>query len=461
MTEKNRSIEFLLEIFEKHKSDPAFIYRGKNHTYAWLLERISHWRIRLNVEKILPGSVVAITGDYSPEICALFLALIECRAVTVPFASVTGQEKESLSEIADLGYEFFFEGGKYIDFKIYDRTVKNPLILKQVSEKLPSLIVFSSGSTGKPKGILHDFGKLLDKFRIRRKTFKTLTFLQLDHLGGINTLLYAMSNAGTVISVPDRTPSTICEAIEKYKIELLPVTPSFLNLMLVSGEYKRRDLTSLKIISYGTEVMPQATLEKVRTVFPDIHLQQTYGLSELGVLRTKSREDGSLWVRVGGEGFQTKIIENTLWIKAHSAMLGYLNAPDPFDSEGWFNTEDQVEVDGEYFRILGRKSDVINVGGQKVFPSEVESILIQMENIKDAVVMGENNFLMGNIVITRLNLFKPEAIESVKRRIREFCVGKLSPYKIPVKIEVVPNELHNARFKRLRNSISPVTPCLK
>jgi long-chain acyl-CoA synthetase len=197
--------------------------------------------------------------------------------------------------------------------------------------------------------------------------------------------------------------------------------------------------------------MPQATLDRVRELFPGVLLQQTYGLSELGVLRTKSREDGSLWVKVGGEGFQTKVVEGTLWIKAESAMVGYLNAPQPFDADGWFNTEDQVEVDGEYLRILGRNSEIINVAGQKVFPSEVENVLIQAENVDDAVVRGEKNVLVGSIVVATLKLVRPENHEQVKRRVKEFCRERLSAYKIPQRIEITDDPLHGARFKRMRN----------
>lgn len=98
---------------------------------------------------------------------------------------------------------------------------------------------------------------------------------------------------------------------------------TFLNLLLLTDYYKQYDLSSLKIISYGTEVMPEITLKKLRAAFPNAQLKQTYGLSELGILGTKSKETDSLWMKVGGEGFETKVIENILYIRSASAMLGY------------------------------------------------------------------------------------------------------------------------------------------
>lgn len=449
---------FLFDRFKACLDNPAFAFEGEEFTYRWLRDRISYWQSRFQTIGIRPGSVVAITGDYSPDICALLLSLIDLKAIIVPFASYQGQEQESLATIAEVQFEFSFDRGNCTELKKYDRSVTNALTGSVVDKQVPGLIVFSSGSTGKPKGILHDFSKVLEKFKQERKTLRTLAFLQLDHLGGINTLLYVLSNCGTVISIAERTPAAICKAIEEYRIELLPVTPSFLNLMIASGEYKKWDMSSLKVVSYGTEMMPEATLNAMKALFPQVQLQQTYGLSELGVLRTKSREDGSLWVKVGGEGFQTKVVHETLWIKADSQMVGYLNHPQPFDNEGWFNTEDQVEVNGDYVRFLGRKCDIINVAGLKVFPSEVENVLMEMDNVKDVVVRAEKNFLVGNIVVARFSLMRDEELDSLKKRVRQFCAGKLSPHKIPQKVEIADGNLYGARFKRLRDGVASDTP---
>jgi acyl-CoA synthetase (AMP-forming)/AMP-acid ligase II len=198
--------------------------------------------------------------------------------------------------------------------------------------------------------------------------------------------------------------------------------------------------------------MPETTLLRIHELFPNLRLQQTYGMSELGILRSKSKDSGSLWVKVGGEGFETKVVDGILWVRAHSAMLGYLNAPSPFDAEGWMNTGDMVEVDGDYIRILGRKSEIINVGGQKVYPAEVESVLLQMDNIKDAVVLGEKNPITGHIVTARVNLFEPEDEREFKKRLRLFCRDKLASFKIPAKVEISGQEQFNARYKRMRRS---------
>ena len=186
--------------------------------------------------------------------------------------------------------------------------------------------------------------------------------------------------------------------------------------------------------------MPQSTLDRMKKILPRAVFQQTYGLSEVGVLNSKSKDDGSLWVKVGGEGFDTKVVDNILFIKSKYAMVGYLNAPSGFDSEGWFNTQDQVEVDGDYFRILGRSSDIINVGGQKVYPAD----------IFDVAVFGESHNLLGQIVVAKVNLNNSENPQNIKKRIRQKFFGLVANYKVPTKIIVSETPLHNFRQKKIR-----------
>jgi acyl-CoA synthetase (AMP-forming)/AMP-acid ligase II len=321
---------------------------------------------------------------------------------------------------------------------------------KLKTEGKPGLVLFTSGTSGEPKAAVHDLSKLLLKFTVRKRNFRTLNFLLYDHWGGLNTMFHTLSNGGVVLALNDRRPKIICSFIEKYKIELLPASPTFLNLLLLSEEYKNYDLSSLQLITYGTEPMPESTLVRLKTAFPNVKLQQTYGLIELGVLRSKSKSDDSLWVQIGGEGFRTRVVENLLEIKADSAMLGYLNAPSPFTEDGWFMTGDQVEVDGEYIKILGRKSELINVGGEKVYPAEVESVIQEFDNVMEVTVYGEKNPLMGNIVCAKIRLKVPEEKKEFISKLKLFCKQRLQSFKIPVKVLIEEQEQYNERFKKIR-----------
>jgi acyl-coenzyme A synthetase/AMP-(fatty) acid ligase len=450
ITDKIQTIDWLLERMAQWQTEPAIVWSDQATTYGEVLEMVAFWQSHLDEHDVKRGQVVALRGDYTPKSCALLLALIDRGAILVPLTEAAEVHRDEFLSIAEVEIVISFDETDGWQLHRQTVTATNPLTLQLRALGDPGLVLFSSGSTGKSKAALHNFTHLLDKFKVVRQKMCTLSFLLLDHIGGINTLLYTLSNGGTVVAVRNRDPEVVCQAIERYRVELLPTSPTFLNLLLISEAYKRFDLSSLQLVTYGTEVMPESTLQRVHQLLPHIRLQQTYGLSELGILRSKSRDSGSLWVKVGGEGFETKIVDGILWIKAHSAMLGYLNAPSPFDEEGWMNTGDMVEVNGDYIRILGRKSEIINVGGQKVYPAEVESALLQMENVKDAVVIGEKHPITGYIVTARVNLFEYEEPRDFKQRMRTFCRDKLASFKIPVKVEISSREQFNARYKRMR-----------
>jgi len=443
-------IQWLIDRMTGWSAEPCLIWNDATTTYGDILSRMNFWRRFLDEHQVAPGETVTLDGDYSPTTVALLLALLDRGAIIVPLTKAAEAHREEFLDIAQVESIISVDEFDFWSFKRTGRRADNPLIQTLRQSGDPGLVLFSSGSTGKSKAALHNFAHLLEKFKTPRQRMRTITFLLLDHIGGINTLLYTLSNGGVVISIQERDPEIVCRAIAAHKAEMLPTSPTFLNLLLMSHAYERYDLSSLKLITYGTEVMPESTLARLHELFPQIRLQQTYGLSELGILRSKSKDSGSLWVKVGGEGYETKVVDGVLWIKAHSAMLGYLNAPSPFDAEGWFNTNDMVEVDGEYIRILGRKSEIINVGGQKVYPAEVESVLLQMDNVADAVVLGEPHPLTGNIVTARVNLVQPEPAAAFRQRLRTFCRERLASFKVPAKIEIVDTEQFNARYKRVR-----------
>ena len=320
---------------------------------------------------------MALEADFDPDAVAMLLVLIERGAVVVPLTSTVEAAKPRFREIAEVEWRVEVGPGTASPPPRRALEATHPLLVKLREEEHPGLVLFSSGSTGEPKAALHDFVPLLDKFRTRRRAWRTMAFLLFDHIGGINTLFHTLSNGGTVVVTTDRSPEAVSRLIAEYQVELLPTSPTFLNLLLVSEAYRKYDLSSLQLVTYGTEVMPEATLRRIHEALPQAQLQQTYGLSELGILRSKSRSSESLWVKLGGEGYETRVVDGLLEIKARSAMLGYLNAPSPFTEDGWFRTGDRVEVDGEELRILGRVSEVINVGGQKVDPVEVEDSILR------------------------------------------------------------------------------------
>jgi long-chain acyl-CoA synthetase len=443
------SIAFLKTKMREAGSADAVAIGDNCITYQQLVARLSHWQAFLSQSDMPSGAVVSVKGDYSADAIALFLALADYKAIIIPLSNDSATQFDEFSEIGQVEYEFAIAENEY---QLKTTQIQaDHIIYQQIREKgTPGLVLFSSGSTGKSKAIVHDLAALLAKFTVPRNTMRTVLFLQFDHIGGINTLLYTLANKGMAIIPENRRPITVCKAIEIHKGEVLPTSPTFLNLLLLSGAAHECDLSTLKLVTYGTEPMPASTLEAMNKHFPHIRMLQTYGLSEVGILRSKSRDSSSLWVKVGGEDYQTKIVDGKLCIKSKSAMLGYLNAPSPFDADGYMNTGDQVEHDGEWIRILGRESEVINVGGEKVYPAEVESVVLQLDGVEDVAVYSLKHPITGMTVAAEIKITTGESLSEFKVRLRKHCSNLMPAFKVPSKITLIEQYTHNARFKRMR-----------
>jgi acyl-CoA synthetase (AMP-forming)/AMP-acid ligase II len=447
------SIQFLLDRFSAGGESKAITVADTTITYNQLLEHIATTRKLIIQAGVCQGDVVVLKGDYSLSAICAFLTLAELGCVTVP---LTPSAYKLLQPTLHIVFPRVLinctkEGELKLNF--FDPIPGDPpkLLNQLVDKKSPGLVLFTSGSSGTPKAVVHDFSKLLQKFHIQRPAYRTINFLLFDHWGGLNTLLHSLSNLSHTIVPENRTPDHICGLIEKHKIELLPATPGFLNMFLLSRPYLRYSLESLKVISYGAEPMPEKILKRLSQALPKIDFRQTYGMIELGVLRAKSETSNSLWVKLGGEGYQIRIVDNKLQIKADSAMLGYLNAPSPFTDDGYLMTGDLVEQKGDWIKILGRDSDLINVGGQKVYPSEVEAAILNCEGVQDVMVRGEANPILGMIVTAVVVPQEGQDENLLRRNIKHACQSTLQAYMVPVKIAFINEIPVSSRLKRVRN----------
>lgn len=437
--------------FSLYNDKPCVINAEGTYTYADLSRAIRHLQEDL-IGTIGSGEVVAILGDYSFESVALFLALMQNGNIIVPITTTIESEiDERVSEsYADKAIRI--GDGRYA---VQERHQSNshPMIDTLRSLHHSGLILFSSGSTGKPKAMIHDLDTLARSYNGKKpKSMNLLLFLMFDHIGGLNTLLNILSMGSTMIIPSSRNVEEICRLIEQHAIAVLPSSPTFLNLMMMADAANRFNLSSLRMITYGTEAMSDTLLERLKTAFPRVKFLQTFGTSETGIATTSSLSSNSTFMKIDDPDLEYRIVSGELWLKSHTQILGYLNASmESFTEDGWFKTGDLVE-EGEngYLRIIGRSKEVINVGGEKVLPIEVESVLMQMDQIDDVLIYAMPNAITGQSVAAEVVLHNADDAEGIKKTIRQFCKDKLDPYKIPTHVKVVDRTNFSERFKKMR-----------
>ena len=435
----------------KDNAQIAIIYNGKKYSYNELYIKIKEIENFIK-DKIKSGEVVAILADYSFVSIAVFFALYENKNIIAPITStsqkeIDGKVKESFStKIINLE-----------DEKLVITNIKSEASHKIINDlqtsKCAGLILFSSGSTGAPKAMIHNLDTLVDSYGDKKqKQINMLVFLMFDHIGGINTMLNILSMNATMIIPQNRNADDICKLIEEYKIAILPSSPTFLNLILINRSYEKYDLSSLRMITYGTETMPEGLLNRLKAVFSKVKFLQTFGTSETGIAATSSKSSSSTFMKIDDENLEYKIVDNELWLRSKTQILGYLNrSMESFTNDGWFKTGDLVELDNEGFiKIIGRNKEIINVGGQKVLPSEVESVLLGMDEIEDCLVYGEQNAITGQSVSCDVVLKHGIDDSGFKILVRKFCKDKLDNFKIPTRVNFVQKTEFTERFKKSR-----------
>ncbi len=395
----------------------------------------------IDLSLIKQGDVVAIIGDFNPPSILTLLQLIDLGVIVVPLTIETVHE-----------HEYFFESS-HVDVIIRDGLVsrrshssRHELIDFLRSKRHSGLVLFSTGTTGRPKAILHDLNVFLMRFETPRPTLRTINFLLFDHIGGINTLLHTLFNKGVVIAPETRTVDSVLETCRKYAVEVLPTTPTFLRMMLMSGAVPSKVPECLKLITYGTERMDQPTLDELCLLLPEVDFRQTFGMSELGIVRVKSEARDSLFMKIGGEGVETRVVDNVLEIRSQSRMLGYLNATSPFDSEGWYNTNDVVEAKENFYKVVGRISDVVNVGGLKFMASEVERVALTFPCVSIVKATPKQNPITGQHVELLVQPSSEDAVDI--NMLKSFLRERLQPHMVPKRIRIENIDIGH-RFKKV------------
>lgn len=442
----------LIDVSDKYlKNDFGFI-NGKYYSYENVKEQYKLIEMTIESWNIKNKSVIfSFDGSFLSFVCLLVLL---DKGFVIALLSTGDVLREKKMEISCCKFEVSIDSNDVVLSKMV-KTSESDVLASFMTKNISGLIIFSSGTSGEPKAVLHNWSKLSRHFNsdIEKKR-KMLLFLEMDHIGGINTFFSAYHAGSTIVVPSEKKIAEVCSLIGSEKVDVFPTTPSFLNVMYLCNAFDKYDFSSLKIISYGTEKMRANLLTKLSQKLPKVRFLQTYGLSEIGIMRTSSKSSDSLMMKIGGKGFEYKIVNDELYIKSDCAMEGYLNADFPFDSEGWYNTHDIVLVTKHgYIEIVGRYTDIVNIHGLKCNLIDIEEIIAeQFENVEDCLAFTESHSVLDVIVCVKIWSTKISDEQVFKKQFFAVCKKILPTFMVPVKLYFSNEPLNSYRWKKERQS---------
>lgn len=445
--------DWWLELFSQRGETPALVEHERVMNYNGLAEVIRITAERLASHGVGRHSVVILNTDFSIAGIAAFFALIHLRAIIIPIVALTDSNFDTAR--LQCGAEFLCRVAPELTTEPLEKSSQPDLYQTLRCREASGLVLLSSGSTGTSKAILHDLDALVAEQKVKavRRRLTIILLLLFDHIGGINTLVNSLFSGGTAIIAGERSPEAVCRLVERHQVRILPASPTFLNLILMARFHELFDLSSLRLITYGAEPMPEELLRRVRDAFPRARLLQTFGTSETGIATTSSESSGSTFFKIEGGNVSYRIVNEELHLKSATQFLGYLNhQADALTEDGWFRTGDLVEEAGAGFiRIRGRAGEVINVAGEKILPVELESLLLQSPMIADCLVYGELNPMTGHIVCADIVPRDPVTTRAeIRKHLYDFLAGRVERFKIPSRINIVGEVARSDRFKKSR-----------
>lgn len=440
----------MIELIKKYEGECIIDLNG-TYTFSDLVSQTNKFKNQL-YNKIRNHDRVLIYSDYTFHSISLLLSLSDLNINIIPLVKTTESEYQEKVESVNPHLILSFNDENKLIIKNSKLTQNKEDVFNDVTNKGDTgIILFSSGTTGKPKVMIQNLTEIISSIKCprRQKSLRFIILLMFDHIGGLNTLFNCLINGSPFVIPQDRSPSLVISIINKYQVNILPTTPTFLNLLMIDESFDSSKLKSLKLITYGTERMSEIILNKLNTSLPKVKLLQTFGTSETGILKTQSKSSNSLYFKIVDDEKEYKIVGDELYLRSKTQVNGYVNHNnDNFLNDGWYATGDLVETDDDgYIKIIGRKNKIINVGGLKVLPKEIEDVINLVNGVDDSTVYSEPNNLVGNIVCAKI-FTKLENTKELKSKIKSVCRKNLDKFKVPVKLYFEKLEMTN-RGKKL------------
>lgn len=300
--------------------------------------------------------------------------------------------------------------------------------------------LYTSGTTGIPKKVTHNFNSITRFVKVSERNTNSIWGFAYNptHMAGIQVFFQALLNGNTIVRLFGLSPNEIHSEIKENSITHISATPTFYRLLLPCEE----TFQSVERITSGGEKFNEKTIMQLKGIFPNAKITNVYASTEAGTLFASDNEIFSI-----KSEYEHLIRVKNNELLVHSSLMGSSD----INIEEWYNTGDLIETVSENplkFRFISRKSDMINVGGYKVNPLEVEETILTLTGIQNVRVYSKSNSVLGNIICCEVVCDNEQISES---SIRTFLQSKIQEFKIPRIIRFV-GKLSTTRTGKIKRN---------
>ena len=499
------SLAELLDPAERTRPDAvALVARGERITYGRLAERSRRRSAVLaGVVGVRHGDVVALLAPNSAEFVVTYLAVVRLGAIVQPI-----DERLSPDEIAvvladsrarvvvvhhALWHKFerirarLPEVAWILGAGVDAPGVLDLAALEDTAGASPAPIVaahdvaelmYTSGTTGAPKGVMRSHANVGAAIRNSIRGFGyaaddvILIVMPLSHSSALNSQMLPMLTLGArLVLLETFQVEAVLDLVRGEGVTCMRAVPAMLRLLLADEAFREERLPSLRLLINSSATIDPETYVEVKRRFPDVRVLNSYGLTEASTCtvlpdtQALERPD-SVGVPIDGvemcvrDEAGTEVhagVEGEIHVRGEHVFVGYRGSAHrrSVRADGWLPTGDIGHRDAEGFYFLhGRCDDVINCGGRKVAPTEIEHVILGIEGVADAAVVGMPHRVLGEVV--KAFVVAREGVTLERRAVQQHCARRLASHKVPFVVELVRDLPRNAVGKVLRRTLREV-----
>lgn len=444
----------LINYLQKHEpSLTLFSYQQKESSVESFLSEVK--RVRLHFQPELTGKRVCLKFKNAYEFIVMVAALdgICSSLLLLPYdldldsTNVLSLEHKSIKIINTL------------DLSLLKDSSVEYCSLEETLPTKTDWVLATSGTTGRPKLITHTLASLTRTCKLlNQSNFNQMIWglvYQPQRFAGLQVVLQSML-AGNKLIIADGDFRNQVEALIKGRVNCLSATPSMWRKLLIDGKIKELNFSQ---ITLGGEACDKTLLNNLSVAFSNSRIFHIYASTEAGVgFSVKDKQQGfpKEWLESGIDGVRLKISKaNTLLIKPNILPVG-IEIKNRLDDNGFIDSGDVVSIEGGRVIFQGRDSGAINVGGNKVHPEEVESVLRESKYIRNVKVYSKKNPMIGQLVVADIELENKtgnsDELKLIKKKIINSAKEKLELHKVPNFLTFVDEILINSTGKLDRNN---------